>query len=68
MNIDSGFVFSLLSALLTLGGLCVGFGVLKSKVDQSVEENKRQAKALEHCATKDELVAIKNPRRRAAGN
>jgi hypothetical protein len=34
-------------------------GVLKSKVDQSVEENKQQAKSLEHCATKDELTALK---------
>jgi uncharacterized protein HemX len=55
MNIDSGFIFSLLSAVVMLGSLCVGFGILKSKVDQGIEENKLQAELFKHCATKTEL-------------
>ena len=58
MHIDTGFIFSLLSALVTLGGLCVGFGILKGKVDQSVEENKHQADQLKTCATKDDLSSV----------
>jgi DNA mismatch repair ATPase MutL len=57
--IDSGFIFSLLSALITLGGLCVGFGVLKSKVDRSLEENKDQAKQFDGCATQKDLANLK---------
>jgi septal ring factor EnvC (AmiA/AmiB activator) len=56
--IDSGFIFSLLSALVMLGSLCVGFGILKSKVDHSIEENKVQTELFNHCAKKTELEDI----------
>jgi archaellum component FlaF (FlaF/FlaG flagellin family) len=58
MDIDSGFIFSLLSALVMLGSLCVSFGILKSKVDHSIEENKTQTKLFKHCVGKAELEDI----------
>jgi predicted RNase H-like nuclease (RuvC/YqgF family) len=58
MQIDTGFIFSLLSAVITLGGLCVGFGILKGKVDQNVEENKSQTDRIGHCATKEEVALV----------
>lgn len=58
MNVDVGFIFSLLSALVCLGGLCISFGILKGKVDQSVEENKAQAEQIKHCATKEEVASL----------
>jgi septal ring factor EnvC (AmiA/AmiB activator) len=58
MNIDSGFIFSLLSALVMLGSLCVGFGILKGKVDHSIEENKTQTELFKHCVSKSELEDI----------
>jgi septal ring factor EnvC (AmiA/AmiB activator) len=57
MQIDTGFIFSLLSALITLGGLCAGFGILKGKVDRSAEENKAQEEQLKGCAKKEEVAA-----------
>jgi translation initiation factor 2 alpha subunit (eIF-2alpha) len=43
-------IFSIIGAAVTLGGICVTFGVLKGRVERVSEENKRQA-------TKDELTA-----------
>lgn len=63
MVIDSSFIFSLLSALVTIGSLCVGFGVLKGKLDHTAEENKSQAEQLKGCATKEDIEALE---RRAA--
>jgi hypothetical protein len=56
--IDTGFIFSMLSALITLGGLCVGFGILKGKLDHAVEENVRQGDQIKNCATKDEVESV----------
>jgi hypothetical protein len=39
MQIDTGFVFSLIAALVTLGGLLVAFGVLKQKIIETVKTN-----------------------------
>ena len=56
MEIDSSLIFSLLRALVSLGSLCVGFGILKGKVDQAVAENREQAELLKYCATKAEVA------------
>jgi septal ring factor EnvC (AmiA/AmiB activator) len=57
---DTGFIFSLISTAVSLGGLCVGLGIMMSKINHAVDENKAQADQLKTCATKDDLaVAIK---------
>jgi hypothetical protein len=43
-------LFSLISAAVTLGGICIAFGVIKGKVERVAKENEVQA-------TKDELTA-----------
>lgn len=53
MHIDSSLIFSLLGAVVSLGGLCVGFGILKGKVEHATEENRDQADHLKLCATKE---------------
>jgi outer membrane murein-binding lipoprotein Lpp len=58
MQIDTGFIFSLLSALITLGSLCVGFGILKGKLDHAIEENKVQSEQFKNYAAKDDLAAL----------
>jgi hypothetical protein len=45
--------------LLTLGGLYVGFGVLKNKADRSLEDNKEHIKQFEGCATQKNLANFK---------
>jgi hypothetical protein len=60
MTIDSGFVFSLIAVLVTLGGLLVTFGVLKQKIIESVKTNELQAAQIEERASKQELsIAMK---------
>jgi septal ring factor EnvC (AmiA/AmiB activator) len=58
MNVDSGFIFSLLSAAVMLGSLCVGFGILKRKVDQGIEDNKIQSEQFKDCVTKADMEGI----------
>jgi hypothetical protein len=55
---DSGFMFSLISTVVSLGGLCVGLGVLMSKINHAVEENKTQAEQLKACASKEDVAAV----------
>ena len=45
---NSQLIFSLISAAVTIGGICITFGVIKGRVDRVTEENKVQA-------TKEEL-------------
>jgi hypothetical protein len=59
MDVDTGFIFSLVSALVTLGTLCVGFGVLKNKVDQIIKENEAQSKQFGDCVTQKDLAVLK---------
>jgi translation initiation factor 2 alpha subunit (eIF-2alpha) len=47
---SSQLMFSLISVAVTIGGICIAFGVIKGKVDRVSEENKVQA-------TKEELSA-----------
>jgi hypothetical protein len=57
MQIDSGFVFSLVAALVTLGGLLVAFGALKQKIIESAKANELQTAQIEERASKQELSA-----------
>jgi hypothetical protein len=57
MQIDTGFVFSLIAALVTLGGLLVAFGALKQKILESVKTNELQTAQIEERASKQELTA-----------
>jgi S-methylmethionine-dependent homocysteine/selenocysteine methylase len=54
---DPGFIFSLIAALVTLGGLLVAFGVLKQKIIESAKTNEQQAAQIEERASKQELSA-----------
>jgi uncharacterized protein HemX len=55
---DTGFIFSLISTVVSLGGLCVGLGVMMSKINHAAEENKTQAEQLKSCASKEEVQAV----------
>jgi hypothetical protein len=54
---NSQILFSIISAAVTLGGICIAFGVIKGKVSQNAEANKTQSEQLENCASKNELAA-----------
>lgn len=54
---ESGFIFSLISTAVSLGGLCVGLGVMMSKINHAVEENKAQSEQLKACTSKEDLAA-----------
>jgi hypothetical protein len=53
-------LFSVIAAMISIGGLCVGFGVLKSKIMQNGSVNDEQTKKIDACATKNELAEVKN--------
>jgi hypothetical protein len=57
MQIDSGFVFSLIAAVVTLGGLLVAFGVLKQKIIEGAKTNELQSAQIEERASRQELSA-----------
>jgi hypothetical protein len=57
MQIDSGFIFSLIAALVTLGGILVAFGVLKQKITESEKTNELQTAQIEGLASRQELSA-----------
>ena len=52
---DTGFIFSLIAAFVTIGGLLVAFGALKQKIIESVKTNELQTTRIEECASKQEL-------------
>jgi hypothetical protein len=55
-----GLLISLIGAAVTVGGLCISFGVLKSKIAENSKMNDAQVKQIEQCATRLELAeAIK---------
>jgi septal ring factor EnvC (AmiA/AmiB activator) len=55
---DSGFIFSLISTAVSLGGLCVGLGIMMSKINHATDENKAQADQLKACATKEDIASV----------
>jgi hypothetical protein len=56
--IDLGIIFSLLGAVITLGGVFIAVGVIKGKISQNDEVNKSQAQQIEACASKAELRTV----------
>jgi hypothetical protein len=54
--INTGFIFSLIATLVTLGGLCVAFGVLKAKIAENTKVNDEQKTLLGGCITRQEMV------------
>jgi hypothetical protein len=55
--IDTAFIFSLITAVIALGGIFIGVGVIKGKLSQTIEVNSAQTKQIENCASKEELAA-----------
>jgi hypothetical protein len=55
--IDTAFIFSLIAAVISLGGIFIGVGVIKGKLSQAIEVNTDQTKQIENCASKGELVS-----------
>jgi hypothetical protein len=53
---DTGFIFSLIAAAVSLGGIFIGAGVIKGKLSQAIEVNSAQTKQIENCASKGELA------------
>ena len=55
MNIT--LVFSIITAVVTLGSIFIAIGVFKGKITQNAETNKAQWEQMKLLATKDELAA-----------
>jgi recombinational DNA repair protein RecR len=55
--VDTGLVFSIIGAAVTLGSVFIGIGVIKSRLADALETNAEQAKQIEKCAARDELAA-----------
>lgn len=55
--INSAFVFSLIAAVVSLGGIFIGVGVIKGKLSQAIDVNSAQNKQIENCASRGELSA-----------
>ena len=55
--INSAFVFSLIAAFVSLGGIFIGAGVIKGKLSQAIDVNSAQTKQIENCASRGELSA-----------
>jgi hypothetical protein len=51
-----GLIFPILGALLSAGGVFIAIGVMKGKLNQTVEENTAQARQIETLAAKSELA------------
>ena len=51
-------LISLIGAVVTLGGICISFGVLKAKITENSKTNDAQVKQIEGCATRLELAEV----------
>jgi hypothetical protein len=56
--VDQGLFFSILGAVISLGGIFIAIGVMKGKLQQAVETSAAQTKQLESCAMRDELTGV----------
>jgi hypothetical protein len=56
--LSPSFIFSLLAAVLSVGGVLVAFGVLKAKVNQNAEANAAQTAQIEGRASRAELATV----------
>jgi hypothetical protein len=57
---DTGLIFSVLGALVSVGGIFIAIGVMKGKLSHAVDENAEQSKRIETLATKNELAQAIN--------
>jgi hypothetical protein len=57
---DTGLIFSVLGALVSVGGVFIAIGVMKGKLSHAVDENAEQSKRIETLATKNELAQAIN--------
>jgi predicted nucleic acid-binding Zn-ribbon protein len=58
--LDTSLIFSLLGVAITLGGIFIAVGVMKGKLNQTIDENIAQSKKIDECANRSELAqAIK---------
>ena len=55
--VNPSFIFSILAAVVSVGGILVAFGVIKGKVSQNAEANKAQTEQIAQRASKSELAA-----------
>jgi hypothetical protein len=55
--VNPAFIFSLIAAVVSLGGILIAVGVFKGRVHQNAEANRSQAAQIEKCATRTELNA-----------
>lgn len=53
---DTGLIFSIIGAAVTLGGVFIGIGMIKGRLANAVEVNAAQTKQIEECASRDELA------------
>lgn len=54
---EPGIIFSLIGAVVTLGGVFIAVGVVKGKINQNDEANRAQAQRIDLRASKEELAA-----------
>jgi len=54
--VDSGILFSIIGAIVTVGSILVAVGVLKGKLQCAIDVNESQTKQIDACATKEELA------------
>jgi len=57
VQINSSFIFSLISAVLALGGVCIAVGIFKGKIHNNEETNKAQEEQMKKLASKDDLAS-----------
>ena len=53
---DHSLLFSVLGAIVSLGGVFIAIGAMKGKLSQAIEDNSTQARQIEAAATKTELA------------
>jgi hypothetical protein len=54
---EPGIIFSIIAAVVSVGGVFIAIGIHKGKINQNAEINAAQTKEIESRATKDELAA-----------
>ncbi|MDR3019883.1 MAG: hypothetical protein LBU66_03150 [Treponema sp.] len=54
---NTTIIFSIITAAVTLGGIFIAIGMLKSKIIHNAEATKAQGEAQKNLASKDELAA-----------
>jgi hypothetical protein len=55
--LNPSIIFSFLAAVISIGGILIGFGMIKGRVNQNTETNVLQGKQIEDRAAKSDLAA-----------